>query len=61
MIGCQSMNNLPDTVPWTGQKVSRSAASLLCQKVVLLSLAESEGPSDFTRGAPLVPMSSPCN
>lgn len=33
----------------------------LHQKVVLLSLAESEGPSDFTCDDPLLLMSRPCN
>lgn len=32
-----------------------------CQNVVLLSLAEMEGPSAFTRLDPLLLMSSPCN
>lgn len=60
MVGCQSMNKWSDGVQWTSQQVS-GFSSRFAQNVALLSLAESEGPSDFTTDDPLLLMSSPCN
>ena len=54
---CQHYKHLErEKWPW----VSRSSSLCQIQNVVLLSLAESDGPSDFTRFDPLLLMSSPC-